>query len=289
MDPDAGYPFDPAFPLLAACGRRSSAVIRPSASLGSMTSDPAPLPNAIRVSVCMASYRGAPFIAAQITSILAELGGEDELVIVDDASPDNTVEIIKAVTDPRVRLIQSPQNRGYVRTFEAAILASVGEYIFLSDQDDLWVPGRVKLMLEALESARMVATNFSMLDGGPRPWIPPLRSGMDSRTLANLFGIMVGYRAYYGCGMAFRRELVPVVTPIPAYVRESHDLWFAICGNVDGSIVHLEAPSLLRRLHDQNETPAGFRSLGRIAASRIMLARLIVEGRRRIRSTRRRS
>ncbi|MCO4237897.1 glycosyltransferase [Pseudarthrobacter raffinosi] len=251
-----------------------------------MTSEQAPLPNDIRVSVCMASYRGASFIAEQIASILNELGPDDELLIVDDASPDNTLEIIQTFTDARLRLIQSPRNVGYVRAFETAVLASKGQFIFLSDQDDLWVAGRVNRMLEALKSARMVATNFAMLGGGPRPWIPPLKPSMDPRNLVNLFGILVGYRAYYGCGMAFRRDLLSVVTPIPGYVRESHDLWFAICGNLAGSIVHLDAPSLLRRLHEQNETPAGFRSMRRIAAARIMIVRLMMEGLRRVRSNR---
>jgi len=231
----------------------------------------------------MASYRGGLYIQEQISSILQELGPNDELVIVDDASPDNTVDVISKITDPRVRLIRNASNSGYVRTFEKAILASRGEFIFLSDQDDVWIPGRVHRMLEGLQTSAMVATNFAMLGGGPRPWIPPLKSTMDSRRLANLLGIMIGYRAYYGCGMAFRRELIPVVTPIPEYVRESHDLWFAICGNMAQSIAHLEAPSLLRRLHDQNETPSGFRSLPRIAAARVMLGRLLLEASRRLR------
>lgn len=234
----------------------------------------------------MASYRGASFIAQQITTILDQLGPTDELVIVDDASPDNTVEIIKGFADPRVRLIQNPENLGYVRAFEAAVQASTGEFVFLSDQDDLWVPGRVDRMLDALKSSRLVATNFSMLGGGQRPWIPPLRATMDGRRVANLFGIMVGYRAYYGCGMAFRRDMIPVVIPIPGYVRESHDLWVAICGNIEGSVAHLDAPSLLRRLHEQNETPTGFRSLRRIAAARIMLLRLLFEGWGRVRGNR---
>jgi hypothetical protein len=140
----------------------------------------------------------------------------------------------------------------------------------------------VAAMVQALESVRVVASNFEILGGHARPWIPPLSSAWDTRPWANLVGIMVGYRAYYGCGMAFRRDMLPIFTPIPPYLRESHDLWLAICGNLAGSVAHLEQATLLRRLHDSNETPAGFRSLGRIIAARIILARLVVEARRRL-------
>jgi glycosyltransferase involved in cell wall biosynthesis len=231
----------------------------------------------------MASYRGASYIMEQLRSILEQLDSNDEVVIVDDASPDNTVAVIRSIGDPRIRLIQSPINRGYVRSFEAAVEASRGSYIFLSDQDDVWIPGRVADMVAALQTAPVVASNFAMLGGGPRPWIPLLQAGWDVKPFANLLGIMIGYRAYYGCGMAFRREMLPIFTPIPDYVHESHDLWLAICGNLGGGVAHLEKPTLMRRLHDSNETPAGFRSLSKIVTARIMLARLILESKRRLR------
>lgn len=235
----------------------------------------------IRVSVCMATYKGAAFVQEQVTSILAELGEDDELVIVDDASPDETASIIAGIPDPRIRLSRASSNRGYVRTFEEAVRLSRGEYIFLSDQDDVWVPGRVELMLAVLTGSRLVASNFDMLGGGPRPWIPRLRSADSRRHVANMVGILVGYRAYYGCGMAFRREAIEMFLPIPPYVRESHDLWLAICGNVAGSITHLDEATIYRRLHDENQTPAGWRSLPKILAARIMLVRLTAEAFRR--------
>lgn len=238
----------------------------------------------VRASVCMATYRGARFIEEQIASILIELGPDDELVIVDDASPDETVEYIKKVQDQRVRLVVAAANRGYVRTFEEAIRHSTGQFIFLSDQDDVWFPGRLESMLAALENERVVASNFDVLGGGPRPWIPKLKAADSNRKLANLWGILIGYRAYYGCAMAFRREALSLVLPIPPYVKESHDLWLAICGNVSGSITHLAESTLLRRLHDQNQTPAGWRSLRKIVSARIMLLRLMLEALRRNRA-----
>ncbi|WP_066294415.1 glycosyltransferase [Arthrobacter sp. B6] len=229
----------------------------------------------IRVSVCMATYKGEPFVQEQLESILAQLGPDDEVVVVDDSSPDGTASVVEGIGDARVRLVKATSNKGYVRTFEHAVGLSRGEFIFLSDQDDVWIPGRVELMLKALSTHLVVASNFDMHGSAPRPWIPRLRSSDSGRHLANLAAILVGYRAYYGCGMAFRREALGYFVPVPAYVRESHDLWLAICGNVAGSIAHLDESTIYRRIHAENQTPAGFRSLPKIFTARVMLLRLM--------------
>lgn len=239
--------------------------------------DLAPKGRKTRVSVCMATYRGESFVREQLESILAQLGENDEVVVVDDSSPDRTASVVESVGDPRVRLVKAASNRGYVRTFEHAVGLSRGEFIFLSDQDDVWIPGRVELMLKALSSHLVVASNFDMHGSAPRPWIPRLRSADSGRHLANLAAILVGYRAYYGCGMAFRREALGYFSPIPSYLRESHDLWLAICGNVAGSIAHLDESTIYRRLHDENQTPAGWRSLPKIIVARVILLRLMTE------------
>jgi len=236
-----------------------------------------------RASICLASYRGGRYIKEQLESIVAQLGPDDELVIVDDASPDDTVEQIRTFRDGRIRLIEAAVNQGYVRSFEQAALASKGKYILLADQDDVWVPGRLELMIEALQTSRVVASNFDVLGGGPRPGIPRLRSSDSRRHAANIFGILVGYRAYYGCGMGFRRDILPVFTPVPKYLNESHDLWLAIIGNLSGSIRHLDDSTLLRRIHDENATPRGWRSLSVILRARVVLLRCIRQARRSLR------
>ncbi len=253
-----------------------------------MKTDPTSVPGptgsgGTRASVCLASYRGGRYIKEQLASILAQLGADDELVIVDDASPDNTVEQIRTFQDGRIRLIEAAVNQGYVRSFEQAALAAKGQYILLADQDDVWVPGRLELMIGALQTSRVVATNFDVLGGGPRPNIPRLRDKDSRRHAANILGILVGYRAYYGCGMGFRRDMLPVFTPVPRYLNESHDLWLAVCGNLAGSMRHLDESTLLRRIHDDNATPRSWRSLSVILRARIMLLRCIAQAWRRLR------
>lgn len=238
-------------------------------------------PATTRASVCMASYNGSAYIGEQLASILAQLGPADELVIVDDASTDGTVDAVRGFRDDRIRLYEARSNQGYVKSFEQAVRASRGSMIFLSDQDDVWIEGRLERMIRALEDHAVVASNFDVLGGGPRPSIPRLRSGDSNRRASNLAGILVGYRAYYGCGMAFRREVLDLFVPVPPYLRESHDLWLAICGNVLGSIAHLDESTLLRRIHGENATPSGWRSLRVILSARVVLLRLLGEAWRR--------
>ncbi|MDQ6739641.1 MAG: glycosyltransferase family 2 protein [Actinomycetota bacterium] len=241
----------------------------------------------IRASVCMATYNGAEYVAEQIESIMRQLGPNDELVIVDDASPDTTVEVVRTFSDDRVTVLQAGQNQGYVRSFEQAVLASKGEYVFLADQDDVWLPGRLAVMLRALQGADVVASNFAVLDDGDRGKVPLLRAADSGHHARNIAGILVGYRPYYGCGMAMTRAQARVFTPVPSYLKESHDLWLALCGNVAGSMAHLDEPTLLRRLHGNNVTPTGWRSLRRILQARLMIFRALLEAGRRTKASKR--
>jgi hypothetical protein len=84
--------------------------------------------------------------------------------------------------------------------------------------------------------------------------------------------------------MAFRRDVLGSFAPIPEYLRESHDLWLAVLGNTAGSIQHLDGSTLLRRLHADNATPRGWRSLRVILHARVVLLKLMREARRRLRA-----
>ena len=213
------------------------------------------------VSVCMAAYNGAEFIGEQLRSILSELGPDDEVVIVDDVSTDDTVEVIESVADPRIRLLRAPRNRGYVKAFETAMLAARGEYLLLSDQDDVWVPGRVAAMKESLTSHNLVATNLAVLgseDGLPGPYGQSdwrLNATDSRRNCRNIIGIYAGNRPYYGSAMGIRREAQDVILPFPRYLPEQYDLWMALYGNLTRSIEHLEIRSVEHRFHESNDTP----------------------------------
>jgi len=243
-----------------------------------------------RVSVCMATYDGARWVEEQLASILAEIGPDDEVVVVDDASHDDTVALVRAVDDPRVRLVAQERNRGYVRTFETALGLARGRYVLLADQDDVWEPGRVDALVDALGTVDVVASNLSTLGGpdairgpyGQRDW--RLRSADSGHHVRNVLGILAGNRPYYGCAMGVRREALARVLPFPERLTESHDLWIALYGNLAGSITHLDRSTVRRRFHGDNASPDKPRGVAAVVRSRLLLARCAWELRGRVRA-----
>ena len=247
------------------------------------------MPDAVRVSVAMATYNGAAHVREQLDSILEQLGPHDEVVVVDDASTDDTRDVLATVLDPRVRVVESPANRGSVRAFESAIAQARGDVVLLADQDDVWLPGRVEAMTRALRDHQVVVTNLATL-GGPDalrgPFGQPdwkLGPADDDRRVANVVGIISGLRPYYGCAMGVRRDALATVLPFPPHLVESHDLWLAFYGNLAGSIAHLDVRSLARRLHDDNATPTRPRGAKAVLVSRLRLVRALLTMLRRVR------
>ena len=86
------------------------------------------------ISVCLATYNGASTIHQQMSSILAQLSPEDEVIISDDGSTDSTLDVVRAFNSSIVRIVQGPGTGSPIDNFENALREARGEYIFLSDQ-----------------------------------------------------------------------------------------------------------------------------------------------------------
>lgn len=115
------------------------------------------------ISVCMATHNGEKYISEQIDSILVQLSKEDEIVISDDGSTDNTLSIIEAYQDHRLKVhrFQQPEKSSHphlyvTKNFENAIRQAKGDFIFLSDQDDCWMKDKVLKCMEYLKDNILV-------------------------------------------------------------------------------------------------------------------------------------
>ncbi|MBS1672464.1 MAG: glycosyltransferase [Actinobacteria bacterium] len=237
----------------------------------------------------MATYNGSAYLREQLDSILAELRPDDEVVIVDDASPDDTVSVIESYDDPRIRLFRNEQNRGYVRSFERAMNLATGEVLLLSDQDDVWIPGRRDALVAAASATGVAASNLLLLGSeeplrsplSGRPWL--LRSADSARPMRNELRILAGDIPYFGCAMAIHRGSLGLVLPFPEGLTESHDLWIATVANAARRMTHLEQATLYRRVHEENASSSRPRGLRAALGSRLLLLRLWRLARRRAR------
>lgn len=236
------------------------------------------------VSVCMATYNGARYLNQQIESILEQLEDSDELVVVDDASTDESAQIVRSYNDPRVRLVVNDHNVGHVRSFEVGMTFSTGDIVMLSDQDDVWADGRVTCILRALEGGGMIASNFDYLPSaveGPRLGELPARSSL----VVDLVALALGRRPYYGCTMAFTRDFVDLALPFPSGTR-AHDHWLAILGLTSRRLRHAPEVTVHRRLHDDNLSPRTRRRLGPVVRTRLLMASHVLAATLRVASSR---
>lgn len=208
------------------------------------------------ISVCMAVYNGEAYIRLQVESIIAQLGPDDELLAWDDCSLDQSVEILRSFEDPRLIIHHGDRNQGVNRTFEVLLGLARHPIVFMADQDDVWLPGRVDAMVHALNesNAWLVSSNTAFMDREGAPIAHSniaLRASDSTYSWKNIAAIFCGSIGYYGCAMALRRELCSLILPFPAGI-ESHDLWIAMCANLARRNYHFEGNTLIRRIHGGN-------------------------------------
>jgi glycosyltransferase involved in cell wall biosynthesis len=189
----------------------------------------------------------------QIESILYQLANNDELVIVDDCSTDTSIQIIKNFEDPRIHLYINESNLGYVKTFEKCLRLASGNIIFLSDQDDYWLPGRVAIMKENIHAhnALLVCSSMSTTTQQGKAFEKNDLVLQESATLFNIISIFTGKNLYYGSLMCFDRKLLSYTLPFPAYIK-SHDVYLALTANFFGQVVHCREILTLRTITGHN-------------------------------------
>jgi glycosyltransferase involved in cell wall biosynthesis len=205
------------------------------------------------ISVCMATKNGAAFIAEQIDSILPQLHAADELIISDDASSDATLQIVGTYHDRRIKLIRHRHPIGITKNFEVALQQSAGKYIFLADQDDVWLPEKISIMKRYLGHYDLVISDCLLVDHLLRPRPNSYFSANHSRKgfLKNLFR-----NSYMGCCMAFNRTLLNRALPFPKDIP-IHDFWIGLIGDLYFKVCFLPEVLLYHRRHSSNATTTG--------------------------------
>lgn len=209
----------------------------------------------MKISVCMATYQGERYVEEQLTSILAQLGPSDEVIVTDDGSSDATVAVIEGLSDDRVTVHRNPSNLGYSRNFEGALSRATGDIVFISDQDDVWLPGKVATMVEALENNDLVVSDVVVVDGNLDEVHPShfRQYGVRKGFLPNFLRTR-----YIGAAMAMRRSVLDLVLPLPRRSRLcAYDYWITVAAEAYLRVGLVEQPLMLYRRHDATSSTGG--------------------------------
>ncbi len=207
-----------------------------------------------KVSVCMAAYNGGKYVDAQLKSILPQLDENDEVVIADDGSTDDTVSRIAGFNDSSIRLYKHVKNAGVVATFEDALRCATGDILFLCDDDDVWAPTKVQRFAELFltrPDVEIVTSRVSLIDEEGR--------GFENAQLNRGGKFVTGFwqnvfkNHYQGSAMALRASLLGRVLPFPRRKSFLHDAWIGTRNDaLGGKTAFIDEDLLFYRRHSSN-------------------------------------
>ena len=207
------------------------------------------------ISVCLATYNGARYLREQVKSILSQLDLGDEVVISDDNSSDTTRAVVAELNDKRIRFItNAKERRGFKNNFENALRNAKGDFIFLSDQDDVWVSDKVEVVMNLLGKFDLVVSDAAICDENLQTKDVSLYEEINSGR-----GIIknIVKSTYYGCCMAFKRNVLDTALPFPNTTVIGHDLWLGLVAETVGSVIFSEKQLVQYRRHEHTFTKTG--------------------------------
>lgn len=225
--------------------------------------------NSPAIDVLLAAYNGALYIEEQVHSILQQrYEGMIRIIIRDDGSTDQTVAIIR-----RLMALPLPENRqmllferrdgiGHVtENFAQLIALADAPYMALADQDDVWLPHKIPLQMQAMQQLEaefgaiplLICSDLTVVDST----LQPLADSFWALQRLNPIWIndwrdLLVQNMVTGCTSLFNQAAVSVILPIPTRLGMFHDHWIATAISLHGKAVALSAPTVLYRQHGNN-------------------------------------
>ena len=209
------------------------------------------------------------------TASFPQIGRNDEVIVSDDGSLDDTVGEVRGRNDPRIRVIANQRRVGYVGNFQRAINAARGSLIFFSDQDDVWLPGKVATLRGALRTKALAATDAIVVNER----LEKLHESYFVLRGATRFDWQNIYvkPSIIGATVSCRRDYLLSLLPFPPGIP--HDLWLSINAAWDRELAIIQQPFILYRRHSAAHSPTATerkRGLATIAEERLRVATMMV-------------
>lgn len=222
----------------------------------------------VNVDILMATYNGSAYITQQIDSIITQTHSDWRLLIRDDGSRDNTVDIIRqyASQDSRIILIEdSLGNLGVSCNFATLLNACQSQYTMFADQDDVWFDDKIEASLNCLQN--LEKTNP---DKGALVFANSIITNTDlsikygtlyrSKQKYQLKDFLFANAGYQGAAMIFNAQLRDILLPLPDI--RVHDYYISLVGHLQGVVGYLPAPKAYYRRHHSSVNPNN-KTLGR--------------------------
>lgn len=208
------------------------------------------------VSILVCTCNGERFLAEQLDSIYGQTYENIEVFVSDDASSDATSEILEEYSRKRGLTYRVNRNRlGFVKNFEKAMSFPIrGDYIALSDQDDVWLPEKVATLVNGIGECSLICSDAELIDAEGRPLFPSFREFSHLQPASeNPFNSLLFHNFVQGATALFKRELLEHALPVPPNIFY-HDWWLALVASRRSGIRYLDERLIRYRVHEGNVT-----------------------------------
>lgn len=206
--------------------------------------------------VILCTFNGEKYIREQILSIINQTLRFDKMIIIDDASSDNTVKIIKQTIFGynNIHLIQNAQNKGYIQNFTKAIEHRENNFIFFSDQDDIWDKYKIEKTINFLSNNPDIQVVFSdgyIINNKKLSLWSNFKFDYHD-DCETIFQKLLHHDFLTGAAMCAKTSFLEKAMPIPQGFY--HDKWFALCAAISNSLGLINEKLIGYRVHNAQNT-----------------------------------
>jgi len=201
------------------------------------------------VSVAMATYNGAKYLREQLNSILLQTYPNLEIVITDDASSDETLTILRdfAKSHNQIKIFRNRINQGLTPSFEQSIKNCRGEFIAISDQDDIWEINKIEILLNAMENEDAIYSDSELIDHFGLSLNKRISSFANLKSFYSGAPFLMGIYLP-GHSLMMQGDFARYILPMPKEMM--YDRWISYCAAANNGIKYIHVPLVKYRQHN---------------------------------------
>lgn len=207
--------------------------------------------------IALATYNGEKYLDSFLHSLMNQVVKANQIIVIDDASSDNSVAILKSFSSLLpLKIIIHDKNQGHRASFEDALkeiqkIKEPGDLVALADQDDVWLPNKLFLLSQKIGQSDLIFGDAEVIDAKGNIVAPSWRRYANISTKQPFLAHIAGINHVTGCLSLFKADLLDVVLPIPEGVSV-HDRWISLIAEKRKGIQAIKEPVVQYRLHENN-------------------------------------